>query len=160
MGLKIGPKGVSGRDAWRAGSGGEWNEYVNQNGHVFHGPLAKKLTATTIDTTAAVTLTAAQVLGGLILRNTNGASRSDVFPTAALLRAAVPDAKVGTTLMLIIRNTAAGIETITMTAGTGITISGTATIGQNNTKIFLLVFTNVTPGSEAVTAYSVMTGVH
>jgi hypothetical protein len=118
------------------------------------------LTVTTDSTASAITLTAAQILGGLILRDPNGAGRSDVFPTAALLVAAIPGAQVGTSFEVDIRNTADAAETITMTAGTGVTISGTATIAQNNTKRFRIRLTNVTAGSEAYTAYSIGTFVH
>jgi hypothetical protein len=64
---------------------------------------------------------------------------------------------VGTSFVFTIRNTSAGAFTITVTAGTGGTVSGTATIAQNNTKSFLVVFTNVTPGTEAFTIYSLGT---
>ena len=123
-------------------------------------------TVSTVTTASAVTYTAAQILGGLILRDTNGAGRSDIFPTAALLLAAVEGAQYqsspvsgnqATGFLVTIRNTADANETITMTAGTGVTISGTATIGQNNQKSFLIVFTNTTSGSEAYTAYSMGT---
>jgi hypothetical protein len=114
-------------------------------------------TVSTLTTAGALTYTAAQLLGGVILRDPNGAGRSDVFPTAALLVAAMPGAKVGTTFEVWLRNDADAAETITMTAGTGVTISGTATAAQNNAKKFLIRLTNVTAGSEAYTAYSVGT---
>jgi hypothetical protein len=111
----------------------------------------------TIATAAAVTYTAAQVLGGLILRDPGGAARSDVLPTASDLCDQIQGAMVGTSFVFTIRNTSAGAFTITVTAGTGGTVSGTATIAQNNTKSFLVVFTNVTPGTEAFTIYSLGT---
>ena len=129
---------------------------VSNQGRTMNG----KVTVTTISTAAAVTYTPDQILGGLILRNTNGAGRADVLPTAALLRAALPEMGVNTGFEFTIRNTAGAAETITVTAGTGCTISGTATIAQNNSKRFLVVFTNVTPGSDAYTIYSLGTVVH
>lgn len=127
---------------------------------LFSGLTIEKVDPQTVTTAGAVTYTAAQLLAGLILRDPNGAGRSDVFPTAALLKAAVPGAAVGSSFSVVIRNTADAAETITMTAGTGVTISGTATIAQNNTKTFLVRFDNVDAGSEAYTAYSVGTFVH
>jgi len=124
------------------------------------GPAVPKASVTTITTAAAVTLTAAQMLAILILRDPNGAARTDVLPTAALLVEGVPGAMVGSCFELTIRNTAGAAETITVSAGAGGTISGTATIAQNNSKRFLIVFTNVTLGSEAYTAYSLGTVVH
>lgn len=121
---------------------------------VFSGLVQPFYTVTTLTTAAAVTYTSAQLLGGLILRDTNGASRSDVLPTAALLVAAMENPSVGNGFEFIIRNTADAAETITVTAGTGATVSGTATIAQNNTKRFLVVVTNITSGAEAYTAYS------
>jgi hypothetical protein len=115
------------------------------------------ITVTTEATAAAVTYTAAQLKGGLILRNTNGAARADLFPTAANIVAALPSAFVGQTFEVTIRNTAAAAETITMTTNTGLTLSGTMTIAQNNQKPFLVRLTNVTSGSEAATIYSMGT---
>jgi hypothetical protein len=106
----------------------------------------------TVTTAGAVTYTPAQLKTGFILRDPNGAGRSDLFPTAADLLAAVPGAVVGTTFRVTIRNTADAAETITMTTNTGLTLSGTMTIAQNAQKDFLLTFTNV--GTAAVTVYS------
>lgn len=117
---------------------------------------AYPLTTVTTDSTAgALTYTAAQLLGGLILRDPNGAGRSDVTPTATLLLAALPGAVVGTSFDFTIRNTADAAETITVTAGTGATLSGTMTIAQNNQKAFRVVITNV--GTPAYTVYSLGT---
>lgn len=111
---------------------------------------------TTKSTAGAVTYTAAEFTGGLILRDPNGAARTDVTPTAALLYTELGDPEVGSTFEVVIRNTADADETITMSGGSGVTISGTATIAQNNTKVFLGVFTS----ASAVTLYSVGTFVH
>ena len=114
-------------------------------------------TTVTIEATAgAVTYTAAQLLGGLILRDPAGGNRSDVTPTAALLIAALPGAAAGTSFEFTIRNTADAAETITITAGDSVTLSGTMTIAQNNTKRFRLVVTSAT----AATLYSIGTFVH
>lgn len=119
--------------------------------------VCPKLSATTDSTAGALTYTAAMLLGGIILRDPNGAGRSDVTPTAALMLAAIPGAVVGTSVRFTIRNTADAAETITVTAGAGATLSGTMTIAQNNSKDFLLVFTNVTAAAEAYTLYSLGT---
>lgn len=111
----------------------------------------------TLATAAALTLTPGQVLGGIILRDPAGLARTDTLPTAALLVAAIPGAMIGTSFMLLIRNDADAAETITVAAGTGGTISGTATIAQSNSKLFLIRITGTAPGSEAYTAYSLGT---
>lgn len=130
------------------------NDYkvTDKNGKVLGG----KATVTTDGTAGAITYTAASLVGGLILRDPNGGARSDVTPTAALLSAALGGAKAGDSFEFTIRNTADGNETITVTAGTGCTLSGTMTIAQNNTKRFLVVFTS----SSAYTLYSLGTIVH
>jgi hypothetical protein len=117
-------------------------------------------TPATVSTAAAVTFSAAEVLGGLILRDPNGAARADLLPTAALLVAAIEGVAPGASFYFDIRNTADAAETITITTNTGLTLSGTMTIAQNNSKRFLVRVTNSTPGSEAVTVYSLGTFVH
>lgn len=147
-----GPVGVSGR--------GTWDEHRNPSGHIFQGPQVGFGVPVTITTAGVVAYTAAQLLSGLILRNPSGAGRADTLPTAALLAAAIKGVKVGSTFDVTIRNTATAAETITASVATGVTISGTATIAQNNSKTFRIVFTNVTAGSEAYTAYSLGSVVH
>lgn len=120
------------------------------------GTLIGQTTASTVSTAGAATYTAAQLLGGLILRDPAGGARSDVTPTAALIIAAITQAGVGNSFEFTIRNTADAAETITVTAGTGVTLSGTMTIAQDNSKRFLCVVT----ASTTVTIYSLGTVVH
>lgn len=118
-------------------------------------------TTVTTDTTAgANTWSAAELIGGMMLRDPAGDNRSDVTPTAAQLVAGFTGAVVGSSFEFTIRNTADAAETITLTAGAGVTLLGTMTIAQNNSKRFLAVFTNVGSGTEAVTIYSLGTVVH
>lgn len=123
----------------------------------FNTLVYPQATATTLTTAGALTLTAAQLLGGLILRDPNGAGRTDTTPTAALLVAAIPGVQIGQFFEFTIRNDADAAETITVAAGTGGTASGTMTIAQNNMKRFLVRFTAVVSGSEAYTLYSLGT---
>lgn len=120
------------------------------------GIFRPTIAVTTDSTAAALTYTAAMLKGGLILRDPNGAGRSDVTPTAALLAAAIPGARAGDSFEFTIRNTADAAETITITAGDGATLSGTMTIAQNNTKRFRVVLASAT----AYTVYSLGTIVH
>lgn len=117
-------------------------------------------TVSTIATAGDVTFTAAQILGGLILRDPAGGARADLLPTAANIIAAMKDQSadvpVGQSFEFTIRNTADAAETITVTTNTGLTLSGTMTIAQNNSKRFLAVVT----GAAAVTVYSLGTVVH
>ena len=74
--------------------------------------------------------------------------------------AALKGAFVGQSVEFVIRNTADQSETITVSAADGVTLSGTMTIAQNNSKRFLAVLTNVTAGSQAYTLYSLGTFTH
>lgn len=104
---------------------------------------------------AGVVLTAAQVLGGVIARS-GAAVVSDTLPTAALLVAAFAAASaagappaVGDVVTLRLRNNNSGI--LTLLVGTGITLEGTTTVTNAFCREFLIRFTNVTAGAEAVT---------
>ena len=121
--------------------------------------LVEKTVVATYSTAGAITMTAADLIGGIILRNTNGAGRADLVPTVASLFTAVGEPKgdiSGLSFEFVIRNTAGAAETITVTTNTGWTLSGTMTIAQNNSKRFKVVFTSPT----AATLYSLGTIVH
>jgi len=118
------------------------------------GPQTEKTVVTTVTTADVVTYTAAQLLGGLILRDPNGAIRSDVFPTAALIIAAIPNAQIGDSFEFTIQNDGATTEIITMTAGAGgATLLGTMTIDYLYQRRFKAVVTSAT----AVSIYSLGT---
>lgn len=120
------------------------------------GSLIGQTTVSTISTAGAATYTAAQLLGGLILRDCAGASRTDVSPTAAAIIAAMPQGGIGNSFEFTVRNTSDDAETITLSGGADVTVSGTATIAQSNTKRFLAVMT----GAATVTIYSLGTLVY
>lgn len=132
-----------------------------KNNLAVEGFVTKKTTVTTKTTAADVTYTAAEILGGLILRDPAGGARADLFPSAANIVAALTEMHgwvpvAGDSFEVVIRNTADAAETITMTTNTGLTLSGTMTIDQSNTKAFLVVVASAT----AVTIYSLGTVVH
>jgi hypothetical protein len=97
--------------------------------------------ATTITTAGAATYTAAQLLGGYIARDPNGAGRTDLTSTAALLDTALPGAGTGYRFDVTIKNTADGNETITLNGGTGVTLIGAITVQQNETAVLRFVKT-------------------
>ena len=120
----------------------------------------------TVATATSVTLTAMQMLSGLILQDPAGGAVTTTGPTAALLLAEIAariggDVPIGLSFMLVIRNTADAAETITVAAGTGGTVTGggTMTIAQNNSKLFIVRVTG-TGASAAYIIYSVGTFVH
>lgn len=109
------------------------------------------------DATAGnITYSAAQVIGGFIVRDPGAGNRTDVFPTAALLVAALPGAAVGQGFDFTIINNAAGANTVTLTLGTGGTFGAAArthVIAQNDEQTYRFNLTNVTLGSEAYTVF-------
>ena len=119
------------------------------------GSIIKKTTVTTVNTAGNETYSAAQLLGGLILRDPAGTSRNDTTPTAAGIVAAIPNASVGSSFEFTIRNTADNNETITLVAGSKVTLSPTSIeIQRYYSETFLVVCTNVTSTNEEVTIYS------
>jgi len=110
-------------------------------------------TPSEITTAGAATYTAAQVLSGFIYRDPSGGARSDVTPTIALLKAAMGAPKIGDWFDFVISNGADAAETITVTAGTGCTITtgSIMTIAQNAQRTFRVVLTGT---SKEVTGYT------
>lgn len=130
-------------------------KFIENGGEV--GPFTKRGSGVVVlDTDGAITFTVAQLQAGLILRDPVGSARADLVPLAADILAAQPDVIPGDSFDFTIRNTADGNETITLTTNTGVTMSGTMTIAQNNSKTFRCVCT----GAATCTVYSLGTVVH
>lgn len=115
--------------------------------------------AASVNTAGAATYTAAQLVGGVIVRDPNGAGRTDTLDTAANLVAAVPGATVGDIIDVLIVNGADAAEAITLQAGAGGGFDANQTaasrvIAQNASKMVRIRLTNVTPASEAYVVYS------
>lgn len=115
--------------------------------------------AASIATAGNVTLTAAQMLGGIIVRDCAGAGRTDTLPTAALLVAAMPGVQVGDLVRTLIVNGSDAAEAITLAAGTGGAFdanqtAGSRVIAQNDSKLVMIRITNVTAASEAYVVYA------
>lgn len=107
--------------------------------------LVERKDVATYTTAGAVTYTAADILGGIIMRDCNGAGRTDVLPSAALLLAAMKDEEVGDIIpVLIINNTAAGGFIITITPGAGGTLAQVATSTTVPGNTSRLVFIRIT----------------
>lgn len=113
------------------------------------GPVNMAVQSVTELADAAATLTAAEMLDGLFTI-TPTAARALTTDTAANIVAALPNAQVGSWFDITIVCLAAFAATLT--AGSGITIIGTAAV-NNQAGTFRALVTNVTSGSEAVTFY-------
>lgn len=112
-------------------------------------PLSEFTSVSTKDT--AGTLTAPEVIAGLIL----SAPASGVTlnsPTATAIADALKAARAGSAFDLIVRNTG---STVTLAAGSGVTITGTATVASGKVGTFRGVVTAV--DTPAVTFYRVNT---
>lgn len=79
--------------------------------------------------TASATLTVAQITAGILLGSPGASAAAYTLPTVASLEAVVSSAKIGSTFDLSVVNvdgSSSGV--ITMTAGTGWTLVGLATV--------------------------------
>ena len=104
-----------------------------------------------VSTVGAATFTAAQFVGGIIIRSGSTAAYSDTTPTATAIIAAIPNCAIGTAFELTIRNTVAFIETIL--AGTGVTLSQTTAVAASQSRRYMCVVTNIS--TPAVTLYGI-----
>lgn len=79
--------------------------------------------------TATATLTTTQLLGGILLGSPGTSAATYTTPTGTAIDAALVNAKTGSTFDLCIQNvdgSSSGV--ITLAGGTGVTISGLATV--------------------------------
>lgn len=121
------------------------------------GALNFSTTNTAIDTG---TLTNSNMVG--LLTGTPTAAATYTTPTAAQLcaymRPIVPATLTNYSWDWIVKNTSAGANTITVAGGSGMTLVGTGTAAQNAVRLFRIILTNCTSGSEAGSLVSLSTG--
>lgn len=115
-------------------------------------PAAQFVTGTTTTTFAAGQLTGA---GFVNYTNTQGTPGSIATRTATQMIADIPNAYVGQTWLLRITN-GQGTGTLTVTAGTDVTLTGTATIAVNTWRDFVCTITSVT--AHTITMQNIATG--
>jgi hypothetical protein len=100
----------------------------------------------------------ASLLNAVYNRDCNGGARTDTTDTAANILAAIRSGAVapvaGTCFIWYVRNISGAANTLTIAGGTGVTVTGTATVAQSNIRTFLGVVTNATKSSAAITLYS------
>ena len=103
--------------------------------------------------TATATLTAAQSYNSIV-RGVPAAAATYTTATAAAVVAAIGgDCAIGTSFRVVVINASAGANTITVAGGSGVTVSGVATVAQNASKEFIGYVAAVESGSEAITLY-------
>jgi len=109
---------------------------VRSSGPVAANTATKKATVTTL-TDATETLTAAQVVtNGGLLAGTPTATRAKTVPTGTLTCAALNGYAVGDTFEVNVINLAAATHALTVTAGTGATIVGVASVAAATSATF------------------------
>jgi hypothetical protein len=100
-------------------SGGGYQFTDGNTNEIVMGVQAAPQTATT-----TVTLTAAQVTGGVLVGTAGASAVSYTMPTAAAIDAVFTNAKVNSTFDLTVINLGTSSGVITMVVGTGITAVG------------------------------------
>ena len=112
------------------------------DGNLIEAVMGVQTIPTTL--TGDTTLTAAQVAVGLVVcKKASDATLTVTLPTAALLDASVPSAKVGSSFNLTIcnDNNSGSSSTVPVTTGTGITIVGSVTVGRHSAHTYRFVRT-------------------
>jgi hypothetical protein len=102
--------------------------------------------------TATATLTVAQITAGILSANPGTTAASYTLPTGTLIDATLTNAKVGSTFDLVIVNLGTSTGDITIVAGTGITLAGSATVTDGTSAQVRFVRT----GDAAWTAYRIV----
>jgi hypothetical protein len=101
--------------------------YQQNDGNV-NEPIIGKMAAPNTATSTA-TLTTTQLLGGILLGSPGSSAASYTTPTGTAIDDALGNAKVGSTFDLSILNVdGSGSGVITLVGGTGVTITGLATV--------------------------------
>ena len=99
-----------------------------QNDGNLNEPIIGKAPAPATATSTA-TLTTTQLLSGILLGSPGSSAASYTTPTGTQIDDALSNAKVGSTFDLSIQNVdGSGSGVITLVGGTGVTISGLATV--------------------------------
>jgi hypothetical protein len=140
---------------------------VGRNSPYFSSLLFPTRTPVIVAGEDNVTYTAEQILGGVIVRDIEGAEEvNDVTPTAAELIAAIAGAAVGTSFECVWVNGNSGANPAaapTVQLGTGITglpeglfWSDGAPLGTyGDTAHIVFMITNVDPGAEAISVIAI-----
>ena len=110
-------------------------------------------TSTLASVTNSATLTAAQSYNSIVRGIPTSTATYTTDTAANIISAIGGDCAVGTSFRVVVLNAAATAITITFAGGTGVTVSGVATVVQNASKEFIGYVANVTAGSQAITLY-------
>ena len=101
--------------------------------------------------TSTATLTAAQIVGGMLVANPSTSAATYTLPTAALIDNAVPNATIGSTFDLNLINIGTSSGAVTLATATGLTDGGNAFVATAVTSSALFRFRKT--GDAAWTVY-------
>ena len=100
--------------------------------------------------TSTATLTAAQILGNVLVANPSTSAATSTLPTAAAIDTALNNAKVGSTFDLSIVNIGTSSGTVTLSMGTGVTDGGNAAVAVAITSSAMFRFRKTADGAYTV----------
>lgn len=94
----------------------------------------------------SATFAAGQLTGANVVHydNTGTTPATLTTRTATLMFGDIPNAQIGFTYLLFIRNSSGSANTATIAGGVGVTVTGTATIAQTVTRMFNVTFPSAT----------------
>ena len=107
---------------------------------------------TAVSNAAGTTLAAAGIVGRLITRSGTSANFTDTTDTGTSIQAAIPNASIGQSFELRIRNTTAYQQTIS--GGSGVTVSNITVIPPLSVALYLVTLT----ATNTVTMFGIETG--
>lgn len=107
----------------------------------FAAPGSVPVQATDITAASNQTYSAAQLLGGYITRDPNGATRTDVTATGTQIDNARTSLVVGSYFDVTLKNTASAADDVDVNGGSGVTIVHTITVAQNETAVLRFIKT-------------------
>lgn len=103
----------------------------------------------------AFTLTAAQLINGVINQSGTPGAFNMATPTAAAIVAALKAAQANSMFEFTLIN--GGNGTVTVVAGTGVTLAGTTAVPTLKTQMYRGIVTSAASGAEAVTLVGLLT---
>jgi hypothetical protein len=106
------------------------------------GGLLANIQPSIVATNADMTMTVAQMAGGMVQYSSFSAGRAVTTPTAALILAAAPDMDIGDSFSFIVSAVAAFAAT--WVAGVGVTLAGRATTPASSWSIITVTKTAAT----------------
>lgn len=99
---------------------------------------------------ATATLTAAQILGGMLVANPSTSAATYTLPTAAQIDTALPNATVGSTFDLNLVNIGTSSGAVTLATATGLTDGGNAFVAVAVTSSAAFRFRKTAEGAYTV----------